>query len=179
MHDVGAVVGVREEQRVAVSAPGPSGFEGFFEAHHARLYSALCLITGNRAEAEEVMQDAFLAVWERWERVAGLEDPVGYLYRTAMNTFRKRLRRAGLALRRAVGAAPALRDDFAAVEDRAVVVRGLRALRPEQRAAIVLTGLRGYSSEEAATIMGTSAANVRMLASRGRAAMRAAMGADE
>ena len=56
-------------------------------------------MTGNRAEAEELMQDAFLSVWERWDRVSGMDDPIGYLYRTAMNLFRKRYRRAMLAVR--------------------------------------------------------------------------------
>ena len=64
------------------------------------LYAHLCLITGNRAEAKELSQDAFLKVWERWDRVAGMEKPIGYLYRTAMNLFRKRYRRAVLALRK-------------------------------------------------------------------------------
>jgi RNA polymerase sigma factor (sigma-70 family) len=82
-------------------------FEEFFEEHHRRLFSALCAATANRQEAEEVMQEAFLKLWERWDRwdrVSGLEDPVGYLYRTAMNVFRKRLRRAKLAVRKTVGA---------------------------------------------------------------------------
>ena len=39
------------------------------------------------------MQDAFLSVWERWDRVGEMDDPLGYLYRTAMNLFRKRYRR--------------------------------------------------------------------------------------
>ena len=55
-------------------------FEEFFEEHHRRLFSALCAATANRQEAEEVMQEAFLKLWERWDRVSGLEDPVGYLY---------------------------------------------------------------------------------------------------
>jgi RNA polymerase sigma-70 factor, ECF subfamily len=153
------------------------GFESFFEAHHARLYSALCLVTGSRAESEELMQDAFLKLWERWDLVAALEDPEGYLYRTAMNGFRKRYRRAALALRRAVRAKePA--DDFAALEERDSVLRALRGLKLDQRAALVLTGLRDYSSEEAARMLGTSPANVRMLASRARAALRVTMGED-
>ena len=41
-------------------------FEDFFEQTHQRLFGGLCLITGNRHEAEEVMQDAYLKVWERW-----------------------------------------------------------------------------------------------------------------
>jgi DNA-directed RNA polymerase specialized sigma24 family protein len=42
-------------------------------------------MTRNGHEAEEVMQDPFLRLWERWSRVRDEPDPVGYLYRTAMN----------------------------------------------------------------------------------------------
>src|SRR5437773_9715963 len=87
-----------------VDAPS---FESFYEAERDGLFGALVLITGNRHEAEEVAQDAFLALWERWDRVSGLEDPTGYLYRTAMNGFRKRRRRAALAVRHVLHLAPA------------------------------------------------------------------------
>jgi RNA polymerase sigma-70 factor (ECF subfamily) len=146
-------------------------FEEFFEEHHGRLFSALCAATANRQEAEEVMQEAFLKLWERWDRVSSLEDPVGYLYRTAMNVFRKRLRRAKLAVRKAVGRADAA-DAYDVIDARAVVIQGLRELRPNERAAVVLTSLRGFSSEEAADMLGMKAATVRALASRGRARMR-------
>ena len=86
-------------------------FEAFYEAEARTLFRRLWLVTGNRAEAEELMQDAFLKVWERWEQVGAMEDPVGYLYRTAMNLFRKRYQRAVLAIRRTVGLAPS-RDDL-------------------------------------------------------------------
>jgi len=80
------------------AAPVPAdrrdSFEAFFEDHHADLFGALYLITRNRHEAEEIMLDAFLKLLERCERVGSLADPVGYLYRTAMNLFRKRWRRA-------------------------------------------------------------------------------------
>ncbi len=69
-------------------------FEAFYQAEARTLFRRLWLVTGNRAEAEELMQDAFLSVWERWDRVGGMDDPIGYLYRTAMNLFRKRYRRA-------------------------------------------------------------------------------------
>jgi DNA-directed RNA polymerase specialized sigma24 family protein len=42
-------------------------FEEFFGTEHARLFGALCFITGDRDEAEEIMQDAFLRLWERWD----------------------------------------------------------------------------------------------------------------
>ncbi|MGA9159688.1 MAG: sigma factor [Actinomycetota bacterium] len=95
----------------AVPVPNPEGgelnsdvavpFEEFFELEHARLFGALAIMTGDRSEAEEVMQDAFLKVWERWERVSAMDEPVGFLYRTAMNLYRKRLRRAAVATRKA------------------------------------------------------------------------------
>ena len=81
-------------------------FETFYQAEARTLFRRLWLVTGNRAEAEELMQDAFLRVWERWDRVGGMDDPVGYLYRTAMNLFRKRYRRAMLAVRRPSGSRP-------------------------------------------------------------------------
>ncbi|HEX9235014.1 MAG TPA: sigma factor, partial [Actinomycetota bacterium] len=61
-----------------------SSFEDFYQGERDALFGALALITGSRFEAEEIAQDAFLAVWQRWDRVAGMESPAGYLYRTAM-----------------------------------------------------------------------------------------------
>jgi hypothetical protein len=67
-----------------------ASFEDFFEREKADLYGAMCLVTRDRHEAEEIVQDAFVRVLERWDRVGSLEDPHGYLYRTAMNVFRSR-----------------------------------------------------------------------------------------
>lgn len=150
-------------------------FEAFVADHSTRLFRALYLMTGSRHEAEEVMQDAFLALWERWDRVGAMDDPTGYLFRTAMNLWRKRVRRASVALRKAISVAPKA-DPFSDVEDRDVVFRALRELRPPERAAIVTTSLLGYSSEEAGQLLGMSASTVRMHASRGRAAMKDLMG---
>jgi hypothetical protein len=62
-----------------VGEAAPS-FEAFYEDTHARLYTALCLVTGSRHEAEEVMQEAFVRLWERRDRIGQLETPTGYLY---------------------------------------------------------------------------------------------------
>jgi RNA polymerase sigma factor (sigma-70 family) len=168
------VEALSEHDALVVSSSTRS-FEEFVEAEHARLYRALFLVTGTRYETEEVMQDAFLRVWQRWERVGTMEDPTGYLFRTAMNIWRNRLRRAQLALRSAIGFAPS-EDPFSAVEDKDVVFQALRSLAPNQRAAIVTTSLFGYSSEEAGALLGMSAATVRMHSSRGRAVLRQRMG---
>src|SRR5256885_11189845 len=75
----------------------PPAFEEFFEAEHSGLYGALVLITRDRHEAEELMQDAFLPLWQRWDRVSRLDDPTGYLYRTALYISHSRRRRAAVA----------------------------------------------------------------------------------
>lgn len=168
-----AVHAVPQQMRVADATSTEEAFETFFDAERVRLLGALIVMTGNRAEAEELLQDAFLKVWERWERVAAMENPAGYLYRTALNLYRRRLRRASVAMRRAFNILPNI-DELAGVEIRDEAVRLLGRLTPRERAAIVITAYLGYSSEEAARLMGINANTVRVLTGRARATLRAA-----
>lgn len=52
-------------------AAAPLAFEEFFATESRRLFQRMCFVTGNSQEAEEIMQDAFLSLWERWESVRG------------------------------------------------------------------------------------------------------------
>ena len=156
-------------------AVAPLAFEDFFAAHRSKLFGALAVLTGNRAEAEEIMQDSFIAVLERWERVATMDDPEAYLYRTALNVFRQRLRRAAVLLRKAVHAIPP-DDALSVVELRDEATRALARLTPRERQAIVLTGYLGYSTEEAGRILGIKGATVRVLTTRARATLRSGTG---
>jgi RNA polymerase sigma-70 factor (ECF subfamily) len=158
-------------QEDELSTPAET-FEGFFEATHQRLFTALCLITGERYEAEEIAQEAFLRVFERWERVAELDDPESYVFRVAMNVFRNRYRRAALAVRRSLSLAPQASDDLAAVEARDEVIRLLRPLPPRQRAALLATSILDLSADDAGHLLGMRPATVRALASRARTRMK-------
>ena len=148
-------------------------FEEFFEAEQERLLRIFWMVTGSLPEAEDIVQDAFIRVWDRWADVAGMESPVGYLHRTAMNIFRNRYRRAMLAIRKAVGVAPE-NDAFGAVDDRLSIAQALNSLTPRQRAAVVLTEVLGYPSEDAGRMIGVRASTVRSLAYAGRNALRVA-----
>ena len=150
-------------------------FEDFFEAERGRLLRALYLLTGNREEAEEVLQDAFVAVWERWDRVQTMDDPTGYLYRTALNRHRSALRRAARAARRAVGQAEG-GDLFAQADERDALARALAKLSPRRREAIVLTELLGYDSPGAARVMGITDTTVRRLTQQARERLRDDLG---
>jgi RNA polymerase sigma factor (sigma-70 family) len=153
----------------------PLTFEELFAYQHKRLYRALYLIVGNSHEAEELMQDAFLHVLERWDRI---DNPAGYLYRSALNSTRSRFRRLTLAAKRTLTPGR-IEDPFAAVDLRDEMVRALRELPERQRAALVLLDLLDYRSEDAAGVLGISAATVRSLASHGRAAMKLSLEAED
>jgi RNA polymerase sigma-70 factor (ECF subfamily) len=155
-------------------ARAPRSFEAFFLEHRVQLFRTLWLIVRNRQEAEEIMQEAFVRVWERWPRVSAHPDPAGYLFRTALNEHRRRGRRAAVALRRATRAVP--RDDeLEAIEQREVVVAALAGLTPRERAAVVLTDALGFTSEEAARALAVRPSTVRVLARRGREKLRKEM----
>ena len=161
-------------ENAATSAANAS-FEDFFRDHHARLFAALCLTTGSRHEAEEIAQEAFVRVLERWDRVSSLDNPGGYLFQTGMNLFRKRYRRARLWERLQLPTKES-DDAFAVVDERDALVRALRELSPRQRAAVVLTTIFDYPSEEAGKIMGISDSTVRVLTKRARAELRTTVG---
>jgi RNA polymerase sigma-70 factor, ECF subfamily len=166
-------IGAREARGTAPS------FEAFFDAEHRKLFGTLSVVTGDLGEAEEIMQEAFIRVWERWERVGSHPDPAGYLFRTAFNVQRNRYRRAVTAARRVVVPIPA-RDAFALVDEQASLAVVLRTLTTRQRTAIVLTEMIGYDSEEAGRLMGIRPSTVRVLASKARATLRSELGgADE
>src|SRR5918992_6114784 len=149
----------------------PPAFEWFFEDQKERLLRVLSVITGSRAEAEDLAQEAFTRVFERWETVAAMEDPAGYLHRTAINLFRNQYRRARVALGRAGGLAPE-QDGFKPVDDRDAAARALSGLTPKQRAALVLTEALGYSGEETGVLLGIKASTVWALTHQARAALR-------
>src|SRR5262249_30769563 len=146
-------------------------FEEFYATNRIRLFTALCLVTGNRQEAEAITQGAFLRVCERWGRIAAMADTNAYLYVVGKNQFRNRYKRTPLALRRTFFPSRTV-DELADVETRDEVVRLLQLLTPRERAAVVLTAIVDLPAEEAGRLLGIEASTVRTLATRARAHMR-------
>jgi RNA polymerase sigma-70 factor (ECF subfamily) len=149
-------------------------FELFFEAERRGLFRALYVMTGSVHEAEELAQDAFLKVWERWERVAVMEEPGGYLYRTAMNLSRSRFRRLLRAARTPFSSEQSV-DPYAAADARDVVVRAIAKLTLRQRQALVLTDLLDRGTEETAALLHVAPSTVRSLVSEARRSMKTAV----
>jgi len=152
-----------------------ASFEDFFEVEHESLFGALYLLTGNRSDAEDLMQLAFLRVWERWTVVQGMENPTGYLYRTALNAFRSQRRRATVAARRVLGQMRG-GDPMVGIESRDEVDRALATLTPRQREALVLVDLLQFPADEAARLLRIAPSTLRVQLARGRERARNELG---
>jgi RNA polymerase sigma-70 factor, ECF subfamily len=150
-------------------------FEVFFEQQYERLFGALTMITRNREESEDIAQEAFLRLWERRDHFGDLENPVGYLYRIAMNDFRRRRRRAILAMKRTIGLAGP-DHGMADIDANDLVMRAMAGLSDRQRASVVLTDLLEFSSEEAGRMLGMTASTVRSHVARAHVSLRTTMG---
>jgi RNA polymerase sigma factor (sigma-70 family) len=153
-------------------------FDEFFAAEHQRLFGALYLLTGDRSEAEDLMQLAFLKVWERWSFVQRVESPSGYLYRTAMNAHRSARRRALVAGRR-LAHRVVRNDPLEQVDARHEVDRLLATMTPRERMAIVLCELLELPHEEAARRMHIAESTLRVLLARAKGRARRSRGAGD
>ena len=155
-----------------------SDFREFFEAEYPRLAKALFLIVGDPLEADELAQEALVRVLERWDRVHLMDSPVGYLYRTALNLNRSRLRRLASRAKHALSPSSGP-DPLAGVEARDEVRRLLAALPRGQREAVVLVEWLGVGAEQAGVILGIDASTARVQLSRARRALRTRVEQDE
>jgi RNA polymerase sigma factor (sigma-70 family) len=150
-------------------------FEEFFQRERSRLGKAFFLLTGNREEAEDLAQEALTRAFERWDRIATADSPVGYVYAIGVNVYRKRVRRFLRSPRvwteRLVSTDPA--DAVASSED---VHRALQSLSIEQREALILVEWLGYGAEEAGRLLGIEPVSVRGRLHRAREALRRELG---
>jgi RNA polymerase sigma-70 factor (sigma-E family) len=139
------------------------------------------LLTGDRALAEDIAQDAFVRLAGR---LVHLRDPGAsdaYLRRTVVNLSRsyfrrKRVERAYLA--RAEGAFELERSSHPSVEDRDLLWSAMTALSPRQRAAIVLRFYEDLSETQIADVLRCRPGTVKSLLSRGLHLLRNEIGGD-
>ena len=157
---------------------GAIEFEDLYLDERIRLVRAMLLLTGRVGEAEDLAQEAFVRVYERWSQVGEMESPTGYLYRTALNLHRKRLRRLAVKLRkRAVRQDDDRGGDVA--DERLDLLRAVAALPIAQRQAVVLVDWLGFPPSEAALLLGIEAASVRGRLHRARRELRRQVGGND
>jgi RNA polymerase sigma-70 factor (ECF subfamily) len=157
--------------------PDPvTDFDSFYVATRDRLLHALYAMTGDLAEAQDVVQEAYARAWQRWSKLASYDDPAAWVrtvaWRLAVSRRRKARNRIGAALRLHAVSVPTTPEPS---EDTAVVVAALRRLPPNQRRALALHYLCDLPVEVVASETEVSVGTVKSRLSRGRAALAAAL----
>lgn len=145
------------------------GVRDLYAASYRRLLGQLIGVTGSVAEAEDVVQEAFVRGLNHPRRLLGAENPEAWLRTVAVNLARSRWRRA----QRLVGLAPRLVEvpcDGDA-DGHVVLLQALRKLPAGQREVIALHYLADLTVEQVADTLGLPTGTVKARLSRGRAAL--------
>lgn len=144
-----------------------SGFEGLFASERAPMLRLAVLMVGSAESAEDVVQDAFTSVSERWDE---LERPGGYLRATVVNGCRMVLRRREVEHRHEGALSGPV---VSALPTHLVELReALTALSERQRVAVVMRYFADGSDAEIAELLACRRSTVRSLIRRGLSSMR-------
>ena len=156
---------------------GSASFESFVQSHGARLVQALTMISLDREAAADAAQEAFIALYLRWDGVDRPRDPVAWLYRVGINRckdHRRFLSRTARVMER-LGSDrdPEVRaDGLVGWMSGTDFTSILRSLPKGQRTAATLYYLNDLSVLEIAAIMGISEGTVNSHLHRAREALK-------
>jgi RNA polymerase sigma-70 factor (sigma-E family) len=152
-----------------------------FAEHHVGLVRLALIMVGDRATAEDVVQEAFARAHAGRGRLRDADKALAYVRSAVLNGCRSVLRRRAVRVRRAVPYEPPVWSaENAALmgEERREVMVALRMLPRRQREALTLRYYLDLTDEEIAAAMGIGASTVRSTITRGLAALGRALGED-
>lgn len=156
-------------------------FAAYVVAQRETWLRAACLLTGDRHQAEDLVQSTLIRVWPHWARVSAKGDPDAYIRKVIFHQFATQVRRrrwselaAGLlpgmaAERSDDGAEP---DPTCQVDMRFQLREILATLAPRQRAVLVLRYYLDLSEADTAEVLGCSVGTVKSQASKALARLR-------
>jgi RNA polymerase sigma-70 factor (ECF subfamily) len=158
-----------------VAVPAQEDFEAFYEGAFRRLVGQLLVVTGDLAEAEDVVQEAFARASSRWASLQVYEVPEAWVRRVALNLaangFRRRRLRLAVLLR--LGPPPPMP---AVSEETAAVAEALRRLPISQRQVIVLHHLLDLPVDQVAQELRVPVGTVKSRLARARRALAKHLG---
>jgi RNA polymerase sigma-70 factor, ECF subfamily len=173
-----------DQNLTARVARGEQAAYSLLVLRHTNMHLSLAQrLMGNREEAEDALQDAFIKLWTNaWQYDAGKAKFSTWFYRIVLNQCLDRKRRKKPV---------ALPEEFEVVDDSAgpdellsesqaatVVKRQLDQLPERQKAAIVLCYYQGLSNKEAAVIMDIRVKALESLLTRGRKTLAKTLASD-
>jgi RNA polymerase sigma-70 factor (sigma-E family) len=164
------------DQAPAHPRDAAAAVSALYQTHAVGLIRLAVVMLGDRAAAEDVVQDAFIGLYRSWSRLADTSNALGYVRSSVLNRCRSEFRRRMRAERRA--ARQTAPNDAASAEVMALiseehreVLLALRRLPPRQREALVLRFYLDLPVPEIAAAMGVTEGTVKSTTSRGLGAL--------
>ncbi|MFD7629421.1 SigE family RNA polymerase sigma factor [Streptomyces sp. NPDC059851] len=153
-----------------------------YQAHYRSLLGLAALLLDDTASCEDVVQEAFIRVHSARSRVRDRDKTLAYLRQTVVNLSRSTLRRRILGLKLLSKPMP----DMASAEEGAYdqlerddLIKAMRGLQRRQREVLVLRYFADMTEAQVAETLGVSLGSVKAYGSRGIAALRVAMEAQQ
>jgi RNA polymerase sigma-70 factor (sigma-E family) len=171
--------------RAVVTGPGEWNAElaviELYSIQYKSLVRLAAMLVRDTSTAEEVVQDAFIAMHDGWHRLKDADKALAYLRQAVVNRSRSVLRHRMVVEKNAPKPAP----DMASAEhgalallERSAVIAALRDLPERQREAIVLRYYADLSEAEIAATMRISRGAVKSHTARAMASLKAALERD-
>jgi RNA polymerase sigma-70 factor (ECF subfamily) len=147
-------------------------FDEFYRSTSGRLVRYVFGLTGDLADAQDLVQETYVRAWRHWDRLTGYESAEAWLRMVATRLATDRWRRLGV--RRAfLAAAPPGGVVPPPSEETVLVVTALRSLPTAQRRAVVMHYLLDLPVAEIARETGVAVGTVKSWLSRARSALLA------
>ena len=175
---VGRAGGQVEARLIDAAVTGdPAAFAALYDQHADRVYRHCYYRLGNRADAEDLTQQTFLAAWQAIARYRRTGAPfIAWLLTIGQRLAISHIRRAREIAVPDVVSAAAEADDPAEVlgarATRALVRQAILQLKPERREVILLRFIEGFTVAEVAAALGKTDNNVRVIQHRALADLR-------
>jgi RNA polymerase sigma-70 factor (sigma-E family) len=152
-----------------------------YSMHYAALVRLAAMLVRDTPTAEEVVQDAFVAMHDGWDRLRDTEKALAYMRQAVVNRSRSVLRHRTVVeknLQKPSPDMPSAEAGALTLLERSAVIAALRELPERQREAIVLRYYADLSEAEIAATMNISRGAVKSHTSRGMAALRVTLEQD-
>ncbi|MFC4335375.1 RNA polymerase sigma factor [Salininema proteolyticum] len=154
-----------------------SDFIDLYEAHYSDLAAQVAAYLGDAVEAQDMVQEAFLRAWQRWEKIGGYEQPLAWVRRVAWNLATNRHRRLQVARKfllkqREPEGVPAANPDHIALRD------ALQKVGARQRKALVMHYMADMRVAQIAEACGVRVGTVKSWLHRGRKELAEILGDD-
>lgn len=169
------------DQSIA-AAPSQIDIHALYTTHWRYLVRLAVLLVDDVAAAEDVVQDAFVALHRRAGALREPDAALAYLRASVINLSRSVLRRRQVARKHLKVAEPeataAADHDVLVRDEHRAALAAVRALPRHQREVLILRYWSGLSEREIAQALGISQGSVKSAASRGMATLQRVLGGD-